>query len=200
MRRILCILLIVSCRQRDVTLAADAVIREYAKPHAETQAAAQSVLEDLQLVGNPDVTVELTAIDANRTKVLAHRKPANYDWAYMFQEKLACELGLCFADAAYVEGRVGDGLEPCILAARRAFKVHDLLIVDEAVGPARARIDARRADSVPCRFLLTSIDADHTRVVILVGTERKDEYRTLARELRDEFNRGIPSGAGSPGR
>lgn len=206
MKRFACILLLVSCRQRDVTLAADAVIREYPRPYDVAWQAAKDTLALYPLTVKSEnyAEGEILAVDSDGdvatvlitrpAKILVHLQPGDVDWARGFHEKLAEAMNLGEADGVALRAEYEADLETCFLAARRAFKVCDLLITRETP----TRIEGRRADSVPCRISMVP-KGGSTVVTFVVGSEWKDEYKELVAKLKREFSDSLSAG-GSPGR
>lgn len=200
------LLLLMACRQRDVTLAADAVIREYPRPYDVAWQAARDTLALYPLTVKSEnyEEGEILAVDADGdvatvlitkpAKILVHLQPGDVDWARAFHERLAENLNLGEADGVALRAEYPVGLEACFHAARHAFKVCDLLITKETP----TRIEGRRADSVPVRISMVPRPGG-TEVTFVVGSEWNEEYKELVSRLKRAFSDSLSVG-GSPGR
>ncbi|HEV3028168.1 MAG TPA: hypothetical protein VG457_11380 [Planctomycetota bacterium] len=186
---------------------------EYGRPAAEVWQAALAALEALELRIDDDrhdqlggtlaarrgtgdrLTVEITAIDERRSRVVVRADPGLGPLASTIQGTLAEKLGLAKARTSFFRGVSAEGKYSCTLsrgasAAQRAVENLELDLRSIDVRQDVATVDACDEASVPVRIQLTRIDNETSKAVFTAGT-RSHPARTTARRLKLEFEREL---------
>src|SRR5579862_4601413 len=190
------------------------VDRDYGRPAAEVCQAAQAVLEALEFRIDDDrqgqrggtliarrgtgdrITVEVTAIDEYRSRVVVRVDPGTGTFASAIHGKLAERLGLATARTAYFGGNSAEGKYRCNLsrgatAAEQVIHTLQLELLSIDVREDAAMVDARDGEFIPIRIKLTRIDNETSKAVFTVGTKATSAARTTARRLKAEFERAL---------
>lgn len=147
------------------------------------------------------ISAQVTGLDKNSSRISLRVEPGNRDLAQMLHERIAEKLGAGDSRAAASAGRGVEGTYDCdfasaLAAADRSARAMNATGIQQQLHDSWAQLDARAEDSTPMRFRMTHPDdrVDATRVSFIGGSGKGGAGRTLAAEMKSEFDRQIKAG------
>lgn len=190
------------------------VERRYGRPADKVFDAALDAVEELQLTVDDDrhddlggdliarrsngdrVTIEVRAVDEHNTQVVVRADPGTGPLAGTLQEKILSQLGMKTAKPALLGGNTAEGqysfpLSRAATAAESVVRTMGFQLTRLDIQQDGAVIDSRQPDSTPVRITLSRVDAATTKAVFTVGSSRDPRSGSLARKLKQEFDKAI---------
>lgn len=199
-------------RQRDLGTGINTVERHYARPADNVWDATVASLKGMDLAiardrhdtlggevvarraDGSEVTATVKATDKDRTDVWVRVEPGDRNMADLIHERIAEKLGLGEAKSAFFGGNSVDAnyrvdLASGITAAEQTFRGMAVRTTDKEVHATWIQLDGRTGDSVPVRIKLERSDPNKTQATFIVGNSRSEDNLSLARRMKEEFDR-----------
>jgi len=190
--------------------------RKYNKPASDTYDAAMSSLKSLELTVDKDrhdemggeivarrgdkskVTVNVTAVDKNKSRASVRVDPGDSTLATLIHEKIADKLGMAAAKSAFFGGNTEDfpydaDLASGTDAADRTIRALGWNPTGKVVKTGEVRIDARAEDSTPVQIKLESVNdrAFPLKATFIAGHGNTEGGKTLIGRMHEEFDRQL---------
>ncbi len=144
--------------------------------------------------GDAKLFVRVKSDGMSDTRVTVRQEPEDRGLADRLQEAIAHRLGVSAVQSGIFGGNSAEGtfdlsLGHAILASENVLKSLNVEELDRNCREFDAEIKGRLEDSTPVRITLKSSEPQLTTATFHVGSNKNERHKSLAGEMKNEFER-----------